>query len=77
MGNTMTRQYLTSAAMSLLRATTKDTRLKIWGRELRERRGRGRARTAVARKLAIVMLTMWRRGTAFDPFVDAPAVQTT
>lgn len=72
MGNTMTRQYLTSAAMSLLRASTKETRLKAWGLELRERRGRGRARTAVARKLAIVMLTMWKRGTTFDPLAGAP-----
>ncbi len=75
MGNTMTRQHLSFAAISLLRSSAKDTRLKEWGLVLRERRGRGRARTAVARKLAIVMLAMWKRGTVFDPMAGARAAQ--
>ncbi len=68
MGNTMTRQHMSTAAMILLRAPTKDSALKRWGLNLRERRGAGRARMAVARKLSIVMLAMWKRGTIWEPF---------
>lgn len=73
MGNTMTRAHLTSAAMVLLRSTTKDTALKAWGLEIRERRGGGRAKIAVARKLSIVMLAMWKYGTDWEPFRRAEA----
>lgn len=76
MGNARTRQHLTTAAMILLRASTRDTRLKRWGVELRERRGNGRAQVAVARKLAIMMLAMWKRGTAFEPFKGEPTSVT-
>lgn len=68
MGNTMTRQHMSTAAMILLRSTTKSSQLKNWGVELRGRRGAGRARLAVARKLSVIMLAMWKHDTAFDPF---------
>lgn len=67
MGSTMTRQHLVTAAMILLRPTTIETRLKSWGLEIRERRGAGRAKIAVARKLSTIMLAMWKKGTVFDP----------
>jgi transposase len=67
MGNAMTRQHLNQAAMILLRPSTKETRLKSWGLQVRERRGAGRAKIAVARKLSTIMLAMWKRGTVFDP----------
>jgi len=70
MGNTMTRRHLATAAMALFR-TTAETRLKTWGLKICERRGKGRAKMAVARKIAVVMLAMWKRGTAFEPFVKA------
>lgn len=76
MGNTMTRQHLTTAAMILLRPSAKETNLKSWGVQLRERRGAGRAKIAVARKLSTIMLAMWKQGTVFDPtrgLQDAPA----
>jgi transposase len=73
MGNTMTRQHMCTAAMILLRSTTKPSQLKNWGLELRERRGAGRARSAVARKLSVIMLAMWKHGTAFDPFHSSVA----
>jgi len=75
-GNTMTRQHLVGAAMVILRATTKGSELKKWGLGLRERRGWGKARVAVARKLASVMLAMWKSGTEFDPWPEkrAPVV---
>jgi transposase len=67
MGNAMTRQHLNMAAMILLRPSTKETELKRWGLQVRERRGLGRAKIAVARKLSTIMLAMWKRGTVFDP----------
>ncbi len=67
MGNTMTRQHLTNAAMILLRPSTKETTLKSWGIQVRERRGGGRAKMAVARKISTVMISMWKRGTVFEP----------
>jgi transposase len=39
--------------------------LQVWGRRIAERRGRGKARIAVARRLAVVLLAMWRSGTDF------------
>lgn len=71
-GNTMTRQHLVGAAMVILRATTKESELKIWGLGLRERRGWGKARVAVARKLASIMLAMWKSGAAFNPSPGMP-----
>lgn len=67
MGSTITRQHLATAAMVMLRATMKDTGLRAWGLEIRERRGAGRAKMAVARKLATVMIAMWKGGTKFEP----------
>ncbi len=67
MGNTLTRYHLVAAAGVHLRATSADTALKLWGTKVRERRGWGKARAAVARKLAVLMLTMWKQGSDFDP----------
>jgi transposase len=72
MGSTLTRWHLSVAASVHLRANSGDTRLKAWGGELQERRGRGRARAAVARKLAVVMLAIWKSGESYDPFFSAP-----
>lgn len=67
MGSTLTRCHLTSAAGVHLRKNSKETRLKVWGSGLQERRGRGKARAAVARKLSVVMLSMWKTGKSYDP----------
>jgi transposase len=72
MGSTMTRRHLSVAASVHLRANSPDTHLKTWGTELRERRGRGRARAAVARKLAVIMLATWKRGEDYDPHFAPP-----
>jgi len=68
MGSTLTRWHLSVAASVHLRANSAETRLKAWGAVLQERRGRGRARAAVARKLATIMLAIWKRGESYDPF---------
>lgn len=65
MGDKLTRRLLVTAATCLLRKSTNDNALKAWGLGLSNRIGRPKARVAVARKLSIVMLAMWKRGEQF------------
>jgi transposase len=65
MGNTMTRTHLVSAAMSMLLQANKDSDLRRWAVRVSERAGRGKARVALARKLATVMIAMWKSGEQF------------
>jgi transposase len=67
MGNRLTRGHLVSAATALLWTSKAECELRTWGLQLKERAGGQRARVAVARKLAIVMLAMWKTGQPFDP----------
>lgn len=66
MGSKMTRTHLVTAAMVHLRLGK--SAIRDWGISLRERSGSGRARVAVARKLAIVMLAMWKSGRPYEPY---------
>jgi transposase len=66
MGNRMTRSHLVTAAVTHFRCG--DSAIRNWGLALQEKAGRGRARVAVARKLAITMLAIWKSGRAYDPF---------
>jgi transposase len=65
-GNTMTRTHLVNAAL-VFSSKGPDSDLKDWALALRERIGWQRARIALARKLAIVLLIMWRTGAEFEP----------
>lgn len=67
MGNRLTRQNLVSAASVMLWVTKGDSDLRHWGLKLTERIGRKKAAVALARKMAIVMLKLWRDGQQFDP----------
>jgi len=67
-GNTMTRTLLATAAMTLMKPGTADSDLKSWAIVLKERVGHRRAKMALARKIAIVMLAMWKTGEPFQPF---------
>lgn len=53
------------AAGVLLTRVQKWCALKAWGLRLAKRSGMKKARTAVARKLAVILLRMWRDGTQF------------
>lgn len=66
MGNQMTRTHLVSAATVMLSATKTHSSLKEWGTKLSKRVGFNKAKVAVARKLAITMLSIWRDGTHFQ-----------
>ncbi|HVK54331.1 MAG TPA: IS110 family transposase [Burkholderiales bacterium] len=67
MGNKMTRTHLVAAASAMLRQKSADCDLKDWAVTLRERAGFRTARTALARKLATVMVSMWKSGEPFQP----------
>jgi len=70
-GNRLTRSHLNMAAGVLLRSRTKDHPLRSWALKLAERSGRGKARTALARRLAVTLLAMWKSGKPFDPALAA------
>lgn len=66
-GDSQLRWLLTLAANALLNAKTQDSALRRWGLQLAEKLGRKKAIVAVARKLAVLMWTMWRKGKEFEP----------
>jgi transposase len=66
-GNKLTRTLLVTSAQSMRRHNVQCA-LAEWGEALRERLGSGRAKVAVARKLAIVLLKMWKTGAHFEPY---------
>ncbi len=76
MGNRMTRSHLITAASIMLRQKSADCDLKDWAVALRARAGYRTARTALARKLAIVMVSMWKSGEPFQPRRRAVSAQT-
>jgi transposase len=70
-GDGVVRSLLVGAAAQILRRSAPDSDLKRFGRRLAKsgtRRDRGRARIAVARKLAILMHRMWLTGEVYQPF---------
>jgi transposase len=58
------RACLYEAANALL-TNCKKWSAKTWGMPLAKRRGLGKAKVAVARKLAVIMHQMWTTGEAF------------
>jgi transposase len=65
-GNTMTRTHLVNSAL-VFTSKGPDSDLRDWALALRERIGWQRTRVALARKLAIVLLIMWKTGAEFEP----------
>jgi len=73
-GNRGMRCRLVLAAHCLL-SRGEDCALKRWALKLCERGGRNakkRAIIALARKLAVVMLAIWKSGAAYDPWRGVP-----
>jgi transposase len=66
-GDPLLRSYLFEAALVLLYRQQQPSGLRSWGLGLAKRLGRKRAVTAVARKLAVVMLRMLQDTTSFQP----------
>ncbi len=71
-GDVALRTALFQAATSMLHGTKKMNWLKSWALRLAARRGRKRATTALARRMGVVLLRMWRDGTEFR-FTREPA----
>jgi transposase len=67
MGNAAARSLLVQASVHFMRASPKDVELHAWASRIELRRGRGKARVALARKLAVVMLAIWKSGQDYQP----------
>ena len=64
------RRLLVNAASYILGPFGKDNDLRRYGQRLAQsgsQRDRGRARIAVARKLAVILLSMWKTGELYRP----------
>jgi transposase len=64
-GDGMLRSYLFEAAGVLRTRVEKWSVLKAWGMRVAKRSGLGKAKVAVARKLAVILHRMWIDGTEF------------
>jgi transposase len=72
MGPRATRSMLVQAAIGFMRCSPPDCDLRAWCSRVEEARGRGQARVALARKLAVVMLAMWKTGEPFRQTREPP-----
>lgn len=70
-GDKRVRSLLYEAAAIVLSRVRSPSALRSWGLKLMKRAGFKRAVVGVARKLAVILHTMWRDGTAFDPMIVA------
>ena len=59
------RSALHAAANITMMPAGRSCALKAWGHRLMKSKGRKRAVVAVARKLAVILPTMWSDGTEF------------
>lgn len=60
MGNRAVRTLLVSSAMTYMRSKNRDPALYQWALGVEARSGKMRSRIALARKLSVIMLTMWK-----------------
>lgn len=72
-GDRHTRSLLVISAGVMMSRAAHGCALRDWGKELAKKSGYGRARVAVARKLAVVMLTIWKAGTEFTSYPNKPS----
>jgi transposase len=69
-GDTYLRTLLVGSAQYILGRFGPDSDLREWGLKLAERGGKNakkRAVVAVARKLAVLMLVLWKTGRSYEP----------
>jgi transposase len=65
-GDEMVRSTLYEAAGTLLTRVKQPSSLRDWGLRVAKRRGLGKAKIAVARRLAVILHRMWVDGTDFQ-----------
>lgn len=69
-GNPLLRRLLVISANYILSTRGKDSDLRRWGLELAKtggKRGKQRAKVAVARKLAVLLHRLWTTGEVYEP----------
>jgi transposase len=66
-GDARLRALLYEAATTMLTRVQGESDLRRWGLALKKRLGFKRAAVAVARKMAVVMHAMWKKGADFTP----------
>jgi transposase len=66
-GDPEMRRLLVQAALALMNSK-RDTALKRWATDLEARRGKAKARVALARKLAVLMHRLWVTGETYQEF---------
>ena len=79
-GNTYLRCLLVQSAQYILGRSGPNSELRSWGLKLAAsggKRGKKRAIVAVARKLAVVLLSMWRNRKKFEPFPQSVTQRAT
>jgi len=64
-GDALLRGYLFEAATVALTRVPRDNAPITWAKALAKRSGANKARVALARKLAVILFTMWRKNQAF------------
>jgi transposase len=64
-GDILTRTLLYEAAGVILTRLKRACGLKDWAEAIAKRSGNGKARAALARKLAVILHSVWRSGEAF------------
>ncbi len=65
-GDGLVRTYLYEAASVLISRISRWSKLKEWGMRLAKTSGHGKARIAVARKIAVILHCIWIDGTEFE-----------
>ena len=64
-GDTLARTLLYEAAVVILTRVKRASRLKDWAQAIAKRSGFGKARVALARKLSVILHSIWRTGEPF------------
>lgn len=67
MGNKEARSLLVTASTQFMKLSDPGTAIHTWAKAVEVRRGRLKARIALARKLSTVMLAMWKTGNHYRP----------
>lgn len=67
MGNKSARSLLVQSSMQFIRRCEPGVELHAWALRVAQRSGYNRARVALARKLAILMLAMWKNDAPYLP----------
>lgn len=67
-GDGLVRSLLVQAAHTMLWSNQRDSELRRFGKRIEAKKGKQKAVVALARKLSVVMHTLWVTGRDYDPF---------